>query len=143
MADLIIERYTSEKGVIFEKVDVGDGKITDTGGAVDELGDYIQYIIYLGILTSTKHYVDWAIKTISLISRNYQSEKGLYYNRQTSNLLKKNLLSIVDSLYPFEQINGLERVRAIGIGADLFGKFGGCGRTADKHFDVFPESVFL
>ena len=94
LADLIIHRYTSENGGLFEKVDVREGKAVVSECAVDELGDYIQYIIYLGILTSNSDYVDWAINNMALIAHNYQSEKGLFYNRSQGNPVKKNLLSL-------------------------------------------------
>jgi len=44
LADLIINRYTSEDGGIFERVDVENGKVIDLDCAIDELGDYVQYI---------------------------------------------------------------------------------------------------
>ncbi|MDY7035036.1 MAG: hypothetical protein SV375_02565 [Thermodesulfobacteriota bacterium] len=94
LADLIIHKYTSENGGLFEKVDVREGKAVVSECAVDELGDYIQYIIYLGILTSNSHYVDWAINNMALIARNYQSEKGLLYNSPQCNPVQKNLLSL-------------------------------------------------
>lgn len=94
LADLIIEKYTSKDGGIFETVDVTDGKVVDSNCAVDELGDYIQYIIYLGILTPESNYVNWSLNTIQSISESYQSEKGLFYNKPKNILLKNNLLSI-------------------------------------------------
>ena len=94
LADLIIYRYTSENGGLFEKVDINDGKAVGFECAVDELGDYIQYIAYLGILTSKKEYVDWTLNTATLIAQNYQSKKGLFYNRLGRNFIRKNLLSL-------------------------------------------------
>ncbi|MFC1814721.1 hypothetical protein ACFL0M_02030, partial [Thermodesulfobacteriota bacterium] len=94
LADLIINKYTSKEGGIFERVDVQNGKVLVSDCAIDELGDYIQYIIYLGILTSKKDYIDWGVSSISLIAKNYQSEKGLFYNRSRENWIGKNLLSL-------------------------------------------------
>ncbi|MBN2059397.1 MAG: hypothetical protein JW882_03175, partial [Deltaproteobacteria bacterium] len=81
LADLIINRYASMDGAIFEAADVQNGKVSDHDCAVDELGDYVQYIIYLGIITSKKFYVDWGLSAISSISSSYQSEKGLFFNK--------------------------------------------------------------
>jgi len=97
LADLIINRYTSEDGGIFERVDVENGKVIDLDCAIDELGDYVQYIVYLGFLCSRKDYVDWGLKTLRLIAKKYQSEKGLFYNRQGKNCLNKNLLTLNNS----------------------------------------------
>ena len=96
LADLIIHTYSSEEGGIYETVDVADGRVLDSRCAVDELGDYIQYIIYLGILTGEKAYVTWGIRVLNAVARNYQSDKGLFftYPLHRGGMFKNNLLSL-------------------------------------------------
>ena len=94
LADLIINKYTSTEGGIFEKVNVIYGKIVSSDCAIDELGDYIQYIIYLSKLTSNKAYEDWGLKAIRSMAQSYQSEKGLFYNQKVKHPLRTNLLTI-------------------------------------------------
>lgn len=96
LADLIIHTYSSGEGGIYETVDVADGRVLDSRCAVDELGDYIQYIIYLGILTGKEDYVTWGIRTLQAVARNYQSDKGLFFTcpLPRGGIFKNNLLSL-------------------------------------------------
>ena len=138
LADLIIYRYTSENGGLFEKVDIKDGKAVGFECAVDELGDYIQYIAYLGILTSKKEYVDWSLNTATLIAQNYQSEKGLFYNRLGGNFIRKNLLSLNNA----DTITGLVSAY-IFTNSDLF-CYLGCDHTVVRAVarNIFTSSDF-
>lgn len=96
LANLIIQPYSSSEGGIFERVDVEKGSILDSRCAVDELGDYVQYVIYLGILTGKEDYVTWGIRTLNTIAQNYQSDKGLFFEKPLHRgvMIKNNLLSL-------------------------------------------------
>jgi len=81
IVDLFQVRYCRSDGLLGRKANCIKGQLVDASGLVDEIGDYCQYTIQLGVETVTQSYIDWGLNQVVQSMAAFQQEDGLVYNR--------------------------------------------------------------
>lgn len=81
IVDVILSRYLGETGLPVKFVDTSTGAILSKETFIEDFGDYVQNVAWVGIKTGRREYVDWAVNQIVLGSELAQSSQGYFYTR--------------------------------------------------------------
>jgi hypothetical protein len=81
IVDLFQTLYCRSDGLLGRKADCIKGQLLDASGLVDEIGDYCQYTIQLGVETGSQSHSDWGLNQVIQSMASCQQEDGLVYNR--------------------------------------------------------------
>lgn len=102
--------YLGKNGLLCEKIDSSTGKIVSDRAIVDELGDYVQNVAWLGMESNNSDYVNWALNQVELGVKYCQMPSGLFYTflsvDATKAPLKTNFRPVY-SIYNSDSIIGL------------------------------------
>ncbi|MDQ7841011.1 MAG: hypothetical protein RDU83_08295 [bacterium] len=106
VARLLRDRYCGGHGLLARTVDVRRGCIRDPSPIIDELGDYVQYVHELGLITGDGALCEWARGQVLEALRLAQAPSGLIHGLalvhglrgRTHRILYSNLAS-VDTLW--------------------------------------------
>ena len=110
VCELLINRYCGTTGILCEKVNCSTGETISTRALVDEWGDYVQNVAYLGLKINEPRYINWARNQIYVGTKYCQMPSGLFYTSMSSDTAKipyKTNLRPVFSLNNADTIIGL------------------------------------
>ena len=108
VADLLMERYTPEGGLLARRVDAAQGRIVDNGGLVDELGDYAQYVWLVGQDSGRDDLCSWAAEQLHRAGSLYQRPCGLIMRRPVDSAARVeffNAMDIGDALWGLTELS--------------------------------------
>ncbi len=80
IADFLIEKATSSEGILFKKINITNGRNVTDSLNISELGDYVQNIAYLGILTKENSIINWSKQQIELAIKYAQHPMGIFFH---------------------------------------------------------------
>lgn len=78
IADTAINKLADENRLLPKRINVRSGEIIDSERMVDDLGDYVQNIWYLGKMLGDKRLIDFALTSAYNSAALYQDESGLF-----------------------------------------------------------------
>lgn len=78
IADIIINKATGKNGLVCQSINCFNGNIVSYKSNVGDLGDYVQNIIWLGMLLKDNRYIDWGKDQLFLAEKYCKLRSGLY-----------------------------------------------------------------
>ena len=78
IADLTVNKLADENLLLPKRIDAQSGEIIEPERMIDDLGDYVQYIWYLGKTLGNQRLMDFAFSSALNAARLYQDKSGLF-----------------------------------------------------------------
>ena len=89
IADLTVEKLSDENSLLPKRIDCQSGEVMDPERMIDDLGDYVQNIWYLGKILGNQGFMDFAVTSVCNAARSYQDESGLFKGAFRQGILGK------------------------------------------------------
>lgn len=89
IADLTVSKLSDENSLLPRRIDCKSGEVIDPERMIDDLGDYVQNIWYLGKILGNQGLMDFALTSACNAARFYQDESGLFKGAFRQGILGK------------------------------------------------------
>lgn len=99
LGNIITHEYTGKNGLPFAVIDGKTGEILSKSSFVDDLGDYVQYVWWLGKIAGDEFYSDYAENQIRIVDRLAFSKNGFFNSKITAEQLD-NSAGFLTAFYP-------------------------------------------
>ncbi|MBI5050446.1 MAG: hypothetical protein HZC11_06180 [Nitrospirae bacterium] len=115
IADLTVNKLADKNLLLPRRIDAQSGEIIDPERMIDDLGDYVQNIWYLGKILGNQGLMDFAVTSVCNAARFYQDDSGLFKSAFQKNSLidwysNEDVFVGLTSLYKLSKDRQLEEI---------------------------------